>query len=115
MRTTIRFWHARLMLRPTQSSLGIRTYCRSASINVYQSLRQKFSGSSFGRLITLSRVKRQLRLTRIIFAALAPDLVAFAQRGEDVADRHFARLVALETRPLQNVAAGQAISGANKA
>src|SRR3954451_16767071 len=108
MRTTIRFWHARLMLRPTQSSLGIRTYCRSASIKVYQSLRQKFSGSSFGRLITLSRVKQQLRLTsfglaRIIFAALAPDLVALTQCCERVADRHLAGLVTLEAHSLENV------------
>src|SRR3954453_9528676 len=70
-------------------------------------------------LTAVSSVKRQLRLTsiggaRIIFAALAPDLVALGECGERVADRHLARLVAFEIHSLQNLAAGQAISAANK-
>src|SRR3954469_4286495 len=70
-------------------------------------------------LVTRGCLKRQLSLTGsgrawIIFAALAPYLVLLAERRERVADRHFARLVALEIHPLKNVAAGQAGSLADK-
>src|SRR4051794_30583633 len=85
---------------PTQSFLAIRTCCRSVASEACRSSAPKRFATRFGGLITLSSVKRQLRLNgfgraRIILAALAPDLVALAQCGESVADRHFAGLVAL--------------------
>src|SRR5689334_14530964 len=65
--------------------------------------------------ISFSCVAPELSLTltlraRIIFAALAPDLVALAECGERITDRHLALLVALQAHPFQDFASGQPVA-----
>src|SRR4051794_32207764 len=66
-------------------------------------------------LIAFRSAKRQLGLAlirhgRIILSTLAPNLVALAECGERVADRHLARLVALQAHPFQDIAARQSVA-----